>query len=387
MRYSLLNFIQCPVSKTDFACVVTKEREIVLGHVHLTDSDRIHPAGAMFGPAPRFQRQTPLTDFFHRNASKPAPVARNYQVAVEEGLLVSAESRRWYPIRNFVPEILPDHLRDFTRDFEFLRTLQGSLPAELFSALNDPRIFTAQSGTDSGIGYKTSEMQIAKKIENPHFFGPGYIAPYNPGATDHTAYLIRLFAFCLPLLMENGPNKLILDAGCGYSWTTEWLLKIGMEPIGVDITRTYLDIAVARTGPWLPHLVQADTENLPIRPGILDAVLCYEAFHHIPDRAQAMKGFSRVLKAGKRVVLAEPGGAHESAAVSVDAMQKYGILERGMELSDISLYIAGSGLSNPVQHRVIEVSDPQASAMKLSADMLRTYAFTNSNLYTVEKRS
>jgi hypothetical protein len=87
------------------------------------------------------------------------------------------------------------------------------------------------------------------------------------------------------------------------------------------------------------------------------------------------------------VVLAEPGGAHESAAVSVDAMRKYGILERGMELSDISLYIAGSGLSNPVQHRVIEVSDPQASAMKLSADMLRTYAFTNSNLYTVEKRS
>lgn len=385
MRYSLLNFIECPVSKTDFACVVTKEKRIVLGHVHLLDCDRIHQEGLMFGPPPRFQSRTPLTDFFTKNASTPAPAARNYQVAVEEGLLVSAESRRWYPIRNFIPEILPDHLRDFQRDFEFLRSLQSSLPQELWSILNDPGIFSKQTGSDSGIGYKTSEMGIASKVEDPHFFGPGYISPYNPSATDHTVYLIRLFSFCLPLLLHNGPNKLILDAGCGYSWTTEWLLKIGFEPIGVDITRTYLDIAVPRTGPWLPHLIQADTENLPIKPGILDAVFCYEAFHHIPDRARAMRGFSRVLKPGKRVVLAEPGEAHEAAPGSVDAMNKYGILERGMEVPDIAGYIAGSGLRNPVQHRVIELSDSAAAAGNLSAELLKAYGFNSTNLYTVEK--
>ena len=58
-----------------------------------------------------------------------------------------------------------------------------------------------------------------------------------------------------------------------------------------------------------------------------------------------MKGYDRVLNATGRVVLAEPGGAHEHAEVSVDVMKKYGILERGMELEDVAAYASGSALS------------------------------------------
>jgi len=288
VRYSMLNFIVCPVSKTELSCLVTKEAESPIGHVRFSECDRVNQSGAMFGPVPPFAKSNWLTEFLQSNACAPAPSARNYAVAVEEGLLISGETGRWYPIRNFIPELLPDHLRNFESDLEFLSGLRPILPSSLFDRLYKQRLFAIRADPgDAGRDYKQAEMAIATKVDDPHFFGPGQIAPFNPGDSEHTIHLIRLFSYCLRLLQRNWPNKVVLDAGCGYSWTTEWLLKIGFEPIGVDITRTYLDIATNRLGGWSPHLVLADTENLPIRSGAMDAVLCYEAFHHIPDRKKS----------------------------------------------------------------------------------------------------
>ena len=84
--------------------------------------------------------------------------------------------------------------------------------------------------------------------------------------------------------------------------------RSGLQTIGVDITRVYLEIAVARMGPSRPHLVVGDVENLPVQSASADAVLAYESFHHIPDRRRAMAGYDRVLRAGGRVVFAEPDG-------------------------------------------------------------------------------
>ncbi len=52
-----------------------------------------------------------------------------------------------------------------------------------------------------------------------------------------------------------------------------------------------------------------------------------------------MRAYERVLEDGGVVILAEPGAAHEHAPVAIDAMQKYGILEKGMELADVRAYV------------------------------------------------
>ena len=386
VRYSLLNFLACPVSHTELACVVTKETECPVPHVRFTECDRVNQPGAMFGPSPRFGKRTWLSEFLQSNACDPAPSSRNYAVAVEEGLLISGETGRWYPIRNFIPELLPDHLRDFERDFEFLAALRPILPPSLYERLQDQTVFSGRGDTDEiGGKYKRAEMSISTKVDDPSFFGPGQIAPFNPGDPDHTIYLIRLFSFCLKLLQRNWPNKVVLDAGCGYSWTTEWLLKIGFEPIGVDITRTYLDIATNRLGGWAPHLVLADTENLPIRSDVLDAILCFEAFHHIPDRKKAMQQFFRILKPGKTVILAEPGSDHEHAPGSIDVMEKYGILERGMSLADVGGYIRGTGFQHPAQQHVLELDAGLAAEASLTEAFIAQHGFSVTNLYTIDK--
>ena len=240
--------------------------------------------------------------------------------------------RRWFPVTDLLPELLPDHLRDRDRDARFFEECARALPADLVNALRNIPLAT-EADADKGASYKRAEIAISAKVDDPHFFSPGYSSPFNPHNTEHTVYLIKLFGASVPLLDLKG-RDLLLDSGCGYAWTTEWLYKAGVEAIGVDICRTYLEIGIERMGANRPHLVVADVENLPVRSALFDAVLAFESAHHIPNRKKAMAGFSRVLKPGGRMVLAEPGVAHEHAQVSVDVMNKYGILEKGMELDE-----------------------------------------------------
>ena len=99
--------------------------------------------------------------------------------------------------------------------------------------------------TDAGAHYKHAEIGIKTKVADAAgFFRPGYLAPFNPDNAAFSLRLIKLFGNVVPLLDVN-QGSVVVDTGSGYSWTTEWLFKSGVEAIGVDICRTYLEIAVA----------------------------------------------------------------------------------------------------------------------------------------------
>jgi ubiquinone/menaquinone biosynthesis C-methylase UbiE len=219
------------------------------------------------------------------------------------------------------------------------------------------------------------------KWTNP-FFVPGQTSPFAPWDPHFSLYLIKLFGVSAPLLnLQRG--EMVIDSGCGYAWTTEWLFRSGFNPIGVDICRTYLEIAVDRMGTARPHLVVADVENLPFNPETAKAVLAYESFHHIPDRRRAMSQYERVLQDGGVVVLAEPGAAHEEAQVAVDAMKKYGILEKGMELADVKAYADGTTFSVE-QLFLARVGDAELGAW-LEPDFVRTHSVVEGNLFRLVK--
>lgn len=348
MRYSLLNFVACPVGREELTCLTLEEVEAPLPHVRLSECGRVSQAGALVGPLPPGET-TPLREALAAEACESAPPERNEGVRVRSGLLVAAGSGRWYPVREFVPELLPDHLRDLEGDRAWLDSVRGRLPEGVLRHLR-PLDRPSAPAVDGGLSYKQAEMAIATKVDDPGFFGPGLIAPFNPHSRVHSAYLIKLLGLCLPLVDPDGTARAVLDSGSGYSWTTEWMGRLGIEAIGSDITRDYLERAIARCGPAAPHLVVADSENLPMRPGVLDAVLAFDAFHHIPDRRKALTEFHRALRPGGRVVLAEPNAAHEHAAVSREVMEKYGILEKGMDWKDVLEYLEGLPFEAPEEH-------------------------------------
>jgi ubiquinone/menaquinone biosynthesis C-methylase UbiE/uncharacterized protein YbaR (Trm112 family) len=304
------------------------------------------------------------------------------QTDVSDGLLICPSCKRFYPIRESIPELLPDHLRNFKNDeafldsFSYSHSIRESLYNDLKQGLKQRPGIPVR---DEGQHYKESEMNLKEKVEDPGFYGPGYVAPFNPGDPFFTINLLKRFSNVLSLL-DMKPGDAVLDIGCGYFWTTEWLMKIGFEAVGVDITRTYFEVGMKRTGNKHPHLIIADVEHLPVQTGKFKSVLCYDAFHHIPDRKKAMFHFDRILEQGGTVVLAEPGKDHEKAQVSIDVMNKFGILEKGMDLSDVEEYSKGLNFSRPVQHKICKIEKEKSSIFVFSAQR-----YVDSCIYTLKK--
>ena len=50
-----------------------------------------------------------------------------------EGLIICPKCLRWYPIRDEIPEMLPDQLRKEVEDLPFLEKWRESVPVEILS--------------------------------------------------------------------------------------------------------------------------------------------------------------------------------------------------------------------------------------------------------------
>jgi uncharacterized protein YbaR (Trm112 family)/SAM-dependent methyltransferase len=384
MRYSLLDHLACPACHGALVCYTQRESAIEMPAGLFPDGTRVS-SGAGLGPTPPWHVATALTALLDRLAQKPAGPERGRACEVQSGLLICGACGRWFPIDGGIPELLPDHLRDAEREASIVAEAAGGAPDDLRAALAAFRP-SGDASSDPGAHYKKAEIGIKDKIDDPVFFGPGYSSPFNPWNSDFTVYLISLFGTVLPML-EAKRGHVVVDSGCGYAWTTEWLFRSGFDAIGVDICRTYLEIGTSRIGSFRPHLVVADVEHLPLAAGTADAILAYESFHHVPDRRRAMASYDRVLKNGGRIVLAEPGGEHEGAAVSVDAMEKYGILERGMELDDVLGYAAGTTLECTEQVYALRLGqhDAQWAAAPFDTQFLKRYSAHEGNLFKLVK--
>jgi len=379
MRYSLLTHVACPSCLGPLLCLTHTEVPSQMPAGPLPDASRVSP-GPGVGPTPAWRFPTELTTLLDQLASEPAPPERGREVEVESGLLICGECGRWFPIEGQIPELLPDHLRDVTRELPMFERVTAGAPEALTRALRFRPVGDAAS--DPGAHYKKAEIGISNKVDDPLFFGPGYSSPFQCGNSDFSVYLIKLFGAVAPLLnLKRG--EIVLDSGCGYAWTTEWLFRSGFNAIGVDICRTYLEIGVTRIGASRPHLVVGDVENLPLQSGIAHAVLAYESFHHIPNRRRAMTAYHRLLQEGRTVILAEPNAAHEVAQVAVDAMKKYGILEKGMELDDVAGYADGTTF-RPEQVFLVCAVEAELGA-RLDRTFVKDHSAVEGNIFRLVK--
>ena len=70
------------------------------------------------------------------------PIDKNYPLELHvfeekseiiEGLIVCPRCFRWYPIRDEIPEMLPDELRKETEDLPFLKKWREKTPEKILS--------------------------------------------------------------------------------------------------------------------------------------------------------------------------------------------------------------------------------------------------------------
>jgi len=130
-------------------------------------------------------------------------------------------------------------------------------------------------------------------------------------------------------VMGASPADLILDLGAGACWNSEWLQRLNLRPVSVDISLDMLRMGRSRllqSGP--ARAVVGDLERLPFRTASFDKAVCLNALHHIPRMNAALQEVSRILRPTGMAVFSEPGKGHSHKPLSVAAMRDYGVLEQ-----------------------------------------------------------
>ncbi|RLE82519.1 MAG: hypothetical protein DRJ51_01210 [Thermoprotei archaeon] len=91
---------------------------------------------------------------------------------------------------------------------------------------------------------------------------------------------------------------IILDLGCGNGRHSYFLLKIGVEVVGLDISMGMLEAyraSVSQEELRLLSLVQGDGTMIPFREDAFDGSVCIAVLHNIPLRSNRI-GFLRELR-------------------------------------------------------------------------------------------
>jgi ubiquinone/menaquinone biosynthesis C-methylase UbiE len=172
------------------------------------------------------------------------------------------------------------------------------------------------------------------------FFGPRAVGWESRYPDDTPAYEAAIGELRLP------PGGRALDAGCGTGRAVP-LLRTAVGPagtvVGLDLTPEMLREAAALGRGTAGLLVEADSEQLPMRDGGFDAVFAAGLVHHLPDPAAGLRELARVTRPGGRLALFHPIGratlairrGHELRADDLRAQPQLGRLldGSGWELS------------------------------------------------------
>lgn len=136
--------------------------------------------------------------------------------------------------------------------------------------------------------------------------------PHPLGAPEYFAYYDRLReanetpAFASQLHEYSRFNgRCVLDVGCGNGYVLSRYARAGASVVGVDLTRTAVDLSRRRFElmQLAGQFAVGNAEGLPFRDASFDCVCSMGVLHHTPDTAQAVREVFRVLRPGGTVIL------------------------------------------------------------------------------------
>jgi 2-polyprenyl-3-methyl-5-hydroxy-6-metoxy-1,4-benzoquinol methylase len=154
-----------------------------------------------------------------------------------------------------------------------------------------------------------------------------------------------------PLLMDAAnmvqglrlaPGAHVLDFGAGSGWLSRWLTQLGCRVTLLDVSPTALAMAreLYARQPIIgdrpaPAFLQFDGRRIDLPDGSVDRVICFHAFHHVPNPDEIIREFSRVLAPGGIAAFAEPGPRHSRTPLSQFEMRAYAVVENDIDVHAI----------------------------------------------------
>ena len=150
-----------------------------------------------------------------------------------------------------------------------------------------------------------------------------------------------------------GLGHTVVDFGAGSCWLSLCLNKLGCRTVSIDVSATALGLGQEQfrrdpqARPELePRFLTFDGHELPLAAASVDRLVCFDAFHHVPNPREVLKEFARVLRPGGRVVMAEPGEGHSHSELSEFEMDRFGVYEGELDISALEAQALAAGFSS-----------------------------------------
>ena len=125
-------------------------------------------------------------------------------------------------------------------------------------------------------------------------------------------------------------DMVVLDIACGAGHAAELAAPHVREVVGIDLTRTLLDLGADRlgaSGVTNVLLQEGNAAALPFVDESFDLVFCRSALHHMTDPEQALTEMARVCRADGRVVV------EDMTPPSADVRDQFDDLHRAIDPS------------------------------------------------------
>ncbi len=140
-----------------------------------------------------------------------------------------------------------------------------------------------------------------------------------------------------------GKAMTVLDFGAGSCWLSRLVAQLNCAVICCDPSTTALDIGrrFFEEHPPLtrellpPRFLQFDGHALELADESVDRIICFDAFHHVPNQAEVLRELGRVLRPGGIAGFSEPGRYHSRAPQSQYDMRNHRVLENDIDLNEI----------------------------------------------------
>jgi len=150
-----------------------------------------------------------------------------------------------------------------------------------------------------------------------------------------------------------GKTMKVLEFGAGTCWLSRVLTQLNCEMICCDASRTALDIGrrlfeeypLIGSVVYQPIFLPFDGRRIDLPDESVDRIVCFDAFHHIPNPAEVINEFGRVLKKGGIAGFSEPGQGHSQTPQSQYEMSNYCVLENDIDVNEIFRFARTAGFT------------------------------------------
>lgn len=144
--------------------------------------------------------------------------------------------------------------------------------------------------------------------------------------------------------LQIGTTMTVLDFAAGTCWFSRILSQMGCRVIACDVSRAALDLGRRLfeeqplpdpTGAK-PHFLHFDGRKIDLPDATVDRIVCFDAFHHVPNQEAVLAELARVLRPGGIAGFVEPGPHHSTSPEAQYEMAHHDVLENDIVLANIA---------------------------------------------------